>query len=589
MLRLAVKILLLFSLILFTLFLCIFLFTLQNAFLFLTILTGCAAGSSLLALRPPVRKERAKRKDPSPLPGVESCDVWLYAGAGTLHVPWYNAVCKEIGPCRLVDAIEAEVSARVLILPEGTVLREREMETVSGWLEVGGCLLCECPGESLAPLFGMSPTGERRNCSREMFGERRLDLKGASLILYGGLIPGEREGGLCYEREKGEGRIFVLALEYGKWALGITQGIPNRTGWKFRKTWDWSIQGIQTSDLRTDRPPPYAFAPALDLFDQVLWGWVRDRAKIPGWWYYPDSKPGAFILTFDEDWFGKKARTLDGKRIPATWFVVDDSDMDRETVESLQSRNDSVQFHWNRFFLHFNKFGPHLCLRKVQDQLERIQANLGCRPRVCRIHYLMWDSDFDELFYVMKDAGIQIDSSFGPGRGQHGYRFGTGFPYAVSDSRGGAIGILEVPFQIHEPMGRASEEDLIRLLRDSEGLYHTAIVGLFHPYYCLEGSRGHGSYRAVLRYLEDANLWSTDLEGWVDFWRRRNQSEMVSSYKEGELVIEARASGKEKMTVRFPDWRRIEELYVGGLECSPLEKTVLEEGRHTIRVRYMKE
>jgi len=415
-------------------------------------------------------------------------------------------------------------------------------------------------------------------------------LTGAIRLIYESLGKGTLEEKkvqeLLLKKEVGKGFVFILTLEYSEWARNITQGKPNRSDGKFSKRTDWNMQGIQTPDLRTDHPEPFAFVPVLDVFDQTLFGYVKDKLRIPAWWYYPEAYSGAFVLTFDEDWFGNKAKRIYNKGAPATWFVVDDSDIDTEAIDFLRREGDTIQFHWNRFLIHINKFGLHFCRRKAKEQVDKLEKKAAIRPVICRIHYLRWDTDFDNLFFVMKEAGMQVDSSFGPGRGQHGYRFGTGFPYFVCDKEGRPIGIEEIPFQIHEPMGGGSSEDHLRLIEEADRHFHTTVVGLFHPYYCLEGSRSYESFTELLNYLDKKPIWKTNLEALTNYWDKRRKTKFLSFFENRNLIIEVSGLNDEGMTLRLPDLENMEKIALDGKEICVQEKLILDEGEHSIEICY---
>ena len=528
-------------------------------------------------------------RDAEEVLSVDQSDVWLYAKEENLFLPWYNAISKEIGPSRLIGEISGGNPPRLLVIPANINLTEKELQLLSMWLEGGCSILCELPGKGLAALGGLRGDASTYACTTHDLCGKTVTLIGAEAQRYLAVEKDEtdEESSLLYwQKQKGKGYFFAVTFGYSTWALSVLQGKPNRPGRRFRKKPDWNIQGMQTPDMRAEGLPPVAFEPQLDRVDQALFATLRDQLKIPAWWYYPRAQKGAFALTFDEDWFGKRCGEVEKKNIPATWFVVDDSDFNRPVADQFCDQGDSIGFHWNRFRVHMNIFGWHFCTRKAKEQVSKISQKLKLRPLVCRIHYLRWDNNFDHLFYVMKSAGIQVDSSLGPGRGQHGYLFGTGFPYQIADRENKPIGIEEIPFQIHEPMGGATIEDHLRLVDDSLTKYHTTVVALFHPYYCLPGTRSYEAYTALLEKAGHTALWLTTLDDVNRHWRLRRQRKIQSVFKESCLSIKTSLEDNETATLRLPDADNICEIMLDGEVVSPQEKLILNSGYHSVEVSY---
>ncbi|MDD5166655.1 MAG: hypothetical protein PHQ57_04640 [Candidatus Omnitrophica bacterium] len=538
---------------------------------------------------PPVRREVCRKRENCQLEGADDGDVWLFISEGALYLPWYNIISKEIGPCRMINAIPELGQPRLIILPQGTSLKGIEIEILLRWVEKGVALFCECPGEDLAGLTGLRYTGEKYHCHKEEFLGAVLDLSGASSLVYRPLREkniAAAKPDFLFENSIGLGVVFTLSIEYCRWATDITQGKLYPPGARFPRKLFRQVQGIQTPDLAGEGREDFIFAPVLDIFDQLLLRYVRDKLKIPSWWYYPGKKSCAFALTFDEDWFGERADRFPLPGIPATWFLTDDSNIDTRSLHAMQEDGKSFQMHWNRFIIHLNRFGWRFCFRDIKEQMHRISQKISNKPVACRIHYLRWDAHYDNLFFVMKEAGINLDSSFGPGRGQHGYRFATGYPYLVSDKRGRPIGIEEIPFQIHQPQGGASVEEVLRLLEEAKRDYHTFLVGLFHPYDCLPGRQSYESYTKLLELLDDESIWCTDIENLSVYWNKRRERVITSVFKEQELVVRISGLPEKQMTLRLPDGENIERIIFNKKEIPVTDKIVLDNGEQSLIVKY---
>ncbi|MCK9604507.1 MAG: hypothetical protein M0R66_09135, partial [Candidatus Omnitrophica bacterium] len=182
---------------------------------------SCASAILFLILMPPVRREVCRKRENCQLEGAEDGDVWLFISEGALYLPWYNIISKEIGPCRMINAIPELGQPRLIILPQGTSLKGIETEILLRWVEKGVALFCECPGEDLAGLTGLRYTGEKYHCHKEEFLGAVLDLSGASSLVYRPL----REKNIAvakpdflFENRIGLGVVFTLNIEYCRWA-----------------------------------------------------------------------------------------------------------------------------------------------------------------------------------------------------------------------------------------------------------------------------------------------------------------------------------------------------------------------------------
>ncbi|MFC1461666.1 hypothetical protein ACFLQR_04030 [Verrucomicrobiota bacterium] len=566
-------------------------FSFHSIFLVVAVLSLLLEAMLVLVLKPPILAERSWRNSFFDLSCNDDSPVWIWTFPGSFYLPWYNAVIKEIGSCRLFHDMSSQSKPRVIILPHGTILAPPVIEILRTMIENGVSVLCECPNTELEPITGLVPDGSELNCARHRIGGKTVDLTGAKARGYRNTYnpaSGKAFDDVLLERRIGKGTVFILTVFYSQWVMNITQGKPNRPGGRFHKKLSLDMQGMQTPDLRTDSPPSVLFEPVLDWFDAVLFARLRDQCRLPSWWYYPDDFASAFILTFDEDWHGKKAQLFPPPGIPSSWFVVDDSGLDDSTVRYIRESGGEIQFHWNRFILHLTQFGWHFCPRSAQTQRERLAGKIKDTPRICRIHYLRWDADFDNLFYVMKEAGLEVDSSFGPGRDQHGYRFGTGFPYWISGKDGTPVGILETPFQIHEPMGGRPLSDHLRLLEESIRDHHTIIVGLYHPYYCLPGKQSHEAYQGVLKFLQSnkKQIWCTNLGVLTDFWNKRQETAILSSWNDHELTLRFNKTDVGGMTLRLPDVEHMETLDIDGHLIPPRERVTLQNSEQLLRIKY---
>lgn len=542
-----------------------------------------AAAGLLLLLRPPALPSRPASLDPAPLLSQDNSDIWLWAAAGAFYLPWYNAATKEMATPRVLTQTSPGHPPRLLILPLGTRTEPAFVAWLAELVAHGTWLLVECPGPELAALAGATANGDLGPVSTaeaELMGQT-LSLPLARMQRYLG-NHGEPLG-LLSRHPLGQGGVYLLAMQYAPWAQGLCQGWPEGT---FRPPRMRDLQGLQTPHLQHPSQPPFQYQPLVDIFDQALWGILRDQLRLPAWWYHPQGKPAAFCLSFDEDWAGSACREVAPPGFPHTWFLPADTPLPKEMFDDPAWQGAELQLHWNRFLFHMTPLGPHICLDSLASQIEDFRRRWGVPARGTRIHYLRWQDRSNSILEVMAQAGLEYDSTFGPGRGQHGFRFSTGFPLQAGDPQGRPAGIIEVVFQAHDPMGGAGPEDHVRLL--DEALHnHTAVVSLFHPYHCRPGGASHANYQAVLDRLGDWPGWLTGLGGLVHFWRARQQAELSSRWRaENELLLTIRVPVQDGLTLRLPKAGSLAQIWLDSVPLAPTPLLVLSQGVHQVALAY---
>lgn len=498
----------------------------------------------LVLLRPPVRPEVEPRPEAvrvsRPLPGA--ADVLLREAPEALS--WSNALAAEIGPWRLAGRLEAGPAPRLTIIPAGARLSDGEIRILETWVRRdGAAALLECPGPELSDLAGETVPGGWR------------------------------------ETAVGRGRVFALGRDHGRRRRELTQGRPQAPDGRAARGWRLDPQGFQSPDLRADAPADRVFEPEADLADREIFDRLRQALCLPSYWHHPRALPAAFVLSFDEDWAGCDLDA--GGDTPATWFLTDGC-----RPGPGGPRPEACALHWNRFLLHLTPTGPHLGLSGLKGQLRRLAETLGHVPDLCRVHYLRFDARPARTWRIMAGAGLRVDASLGPGRGQHGYRFGTGRPYRLADERGRDLGLIEVPFHIHEPMGRAPLAEHLRLLDEAVSRHHGLITALHHPLHCREGGASRDNYLGLVRHLASWPGWITTLAEAVAFWDLRQETGLTSVLADGVLTAAIPGGARAGLTLRLPRPEDLLSASAGGQDLPPAELVVLPEGATELTARY---
>ncbi|MBI3600861.1 MAG: hypothetical protein HY097_09530 [Nitrospinae bacterium] len=267
---------------------------------------------------------------------------------------------------------------------------------------------------------------------------------------------------------------------------------------------------------------------------------------------------------------------------------MSDSKISAGTIEKLIRSGDEVGIHWNRFYLHVNRFGLHYAKNKsLKEQINHLSSKLKVQSSKlkipCRIHYLRWGNDYTDAFEIMNSANIYMDSSYGPGRDEWGYVFGTGFPFQPLDKNGIPFNLYEFPFHCHEPYGNIGDSHFNKLIDESVNTFNMTIVYLFHPYHC---KKDGVSYERMLKAMDNMNgrRWVTNFKEYMSFYEARKKSSIKSTRLDNKIYIEADVK-QNGMGISLRHFQKIKDIQPSAF--SPLEKTgliSLPKGKHRIEI-----
>ena len=512
-------------------------------------------------------------------------------GDNPCSAAWLSALVKEIGPAAAVENwSDLPYDCPIIVVSSSYSLTQAELADMNRRAERGAQIVLETPSGASVEWAGLGEAGEAIRVNQLHLNENRIDLWG-SIQLVGyeagqARIVWTQDGcGVLYHREIGRGGVWTLALAYANWAAGITLGRPRSDNYLTPKGLDWSIQNLQTHDLQQTPEQKRKFEPVVDVFDRELFDLVREQGGVPRLWPHPKGQAAALSLTFDEDYYGAGCCRLDPPPIPGSWFITSPTKLDPASADALRREGASLGLHWNRFLVHLTKLGLHFNRLGLSDQRRSLVASLGQVEPVNRTHYLIWDKRWNRDFETMAGAGISLDTSFGPGRGEHGYTFGSAFPYLPFDRSGRAIGVWEAPFQIHEPMGRPTAEENRRLIDQALSDYHGFIIALFHPYYCLPCAVSHDRYQDLLnRCTESGKLYFPTIAELAADWRARMSCRL--SFRRDNSVMIIRCRAERPVCLRLPKKMAAARLIVNGAERSPASLIALAEGDNEVKVEF---
>ncbi|MBI3583822.1 MAG: hypothetical protein HY096_07725 [Nitrospinae bacterium] len=529
---------------------------------------------------------------------------------------WVNILEKEVGCFSIMDISKFNKNIlkdkKVIIFPKGTTKflnDETSPELVSGlkeFCEMGGIISIEMPDTSLSELTGIILSAKSEPARNIDWIEPTLS-KGLANYIFSmplntniysveskisdvkTIIKMDGKDAIL-QRDIKKGKIVMFCFDISLQLLSLKQGIPTSDDYKVKIGLNSKIRGVQTSDLSINSKMKRNLIPFADIFERFIMDIILQGHNIPVWWYYPDAFKGASIISFDEDFYGDRLADIDAVRnnIKFSQFITPESNISDRTIEKLVNNGDEIGIHWNRFYFHINKFGLHYCRNKtLESQINFIKTiSKDIKPRLsCRIHYLRWGNDYTAAFEAMNNANIYLDSSYGPGRDEWGYVFGTGFPFRPLDKDGVPFDLYEFPFHCHEPYGNMDDILFDKLTNESVNAFNTTIVYLFHPYHC---KKDGVSYERMLKAMDEMNgkRWVTNFREYMSFYEARKKSSIKTTRLDNKIYIEADVK-QDGIGISLRHFQKIKDIQPSALSLQPSVKTgllILQKGKHRIEI-----
>lgn len=530
---------------------------------------------------------------------------------------WINILEKEVGCFSIMDISKFNKNIlknkKVIIFPKGTTksLNEEARVILKEFCEMGGIISMEMPDTSLSELTGIILSAKSEPARNIDWIEPRFSEGLANYILsmplntnifsveskksdVKSIIKMDGKDAIL-QRDIKRGKVVMMCFDISLQLLSLKQGIPTSDDYRVKIGLNSKIRGIQTSDLSTNNTMKRNLIPFADIFERFTMDIILNGHNIPVWWYYPDTFKGASIISFDEDFYGDRLiETVKGSELRVkskSHFIMSDSKISAETIEKLIGSGDEIGIHWNRFHIHINKFGLHYSRNKtLKSQINFIKTlTKDIKPRLsCRIHYLRWGNDYTESFEIMDDNDVYMDSSYGPGRDEWGYVFGTGFPFQPLDKYGIPFNLYEFPFHCHEPYGNIGDSHFDKLIDESIHVFNTAIVYLFHPYHCKKGGI---SYSRLIKAMDNTSekRWVTNFKEYMSFYKARKKSSIKSTRLDNKIYIEADVK-QDEMSISLSHFQKIKDITIDNVAqtfSSEVFKTgllSLPKGRHRIEI-----
>ncbi|PIO02722.1 hypothetical protein COX85_02320 [Candidatus Micrarchaeota archaeon CG_4_10_14_0_2_um_filter_55_9] len=435
---------------------------------------------------------------------------------------WFNIIQSEAGSCRLVDVEELEKSVlrgAPLAVVSRSACKALNEESAELLRNFGGALIIDFPdSKQSASLSGL--TGNAKKVVFKKVGGVGLNVVGLSGGFRGLVLLGSRRRPQAFYSNLRGAPTIVTLFDFANVIASIEQGVPEEDyslPKRFGLKRPFSSKFVISQELRAARKP------VANILKKTLFG----ALQVPRFWPYPFEFDGAAIMTHDEDYYGDASSFVTdfekSEGVHSTFFPIPDSPFISGKV--LNEMNSLIGLHWNRYAIPVpivSRFVHPLRMKQsLHDQVGALEDMLGRKLgfRCCRIHGLIWGSDFDSTFSVLQGNGFSADSSYGSSTQGNGYQFGTGVPFKPLDKNGLPYSVLEFPYALAEDYAGFGERELKKLFRESAAKYHEVLTALYHPRNIASG-RSKRLWKLFFREAEANNHWLTDLREFCE-WREK--------------------------------------------------------------------
>jgi hypothetical protein len=509
-----------------------------------------------------------------------------------LDAAWLNTIEQEVGRVGTVRATDLNRSAMDvadwLIVPReaASEVDPTQVQFVANWIEDGGVALLEQPEGPWQSITGHSFTGARRRDTRRITSFGGAQSRGAlrddllemplrtSVVTYN---PPTLSRGRDYEvvleidgepgivtRHLGRGLAVIVLFDMSR-AVGLMQqGLPGDNLEVALPDGLATVDGLVPSGALVVDPSMHTTSvPFADLLERNVLYLLDAHTPMGRLWLWPGERRGALVATHSEAGFGQRVEFMTSwehsEDVASTVYAVPGS-VTPEGLARLSRTGVDIQLQWvpsqlpgppSRSF-GIRQFRPVVRATNFVEQRQWLAEDLvpGPPPSVSRAVGSLWSVDWLAGFAFRDGAGIALDTTFGPaspgvngGIEEHGYLFGTGYPFRPIDAIGSRFAVQMLPTTINDAARGYSTAVLRELIVEASDRYHTAVVGDWRPdtmalqpsFDAIEGWRG------AFALARSQELWLASAGELAEFTSRRLASTVSSTFsrEERRLSIEA--------------------------------------------------
>ncbi len=557
---------------------------------------------------------------------------------------WFNAMWQHYGSFATSMSRnlspEALAGRSVVIVPRRVAesLPATGISALAGFVRTGGQLIIEQPGPGWENLTGIATPKKKRTARKitsteglEVHGPMRKHLPNVPLVGEVQLTPAQdiwpngptlmeidTQPGLLWRKE-GKGGVYTLLFDLGCTSTAIQQGAPDPAT-PFANPPEELVKSstrMFSEDLKTSRVP-YA-----DLLERAVLEHLSTKRPLPRLWPFPGKTSGALLVSHpaQEDTraaigYAEWSRKQEG--VSTVFLAVDN--VNPTQLALFEEANAALGLLWVRGeersplveSMGVGGLQPLEQELNLSEQARQFEQLLPNQKSVLMTHVEggLFTDDWSTTFKQLAAAQVRLDNSLGPSNEEeHGYLFGTGFPFYPLDERGLVLPLLELPYLLQEDS--LSYKRLERLLVNSQSYFHQSI-SIAVPSHAMRTSPGAGTLlglRDAHKLAREHNHWIATEQELLEFLYARRQSVMTSRWNETtqRLTISVNLLGSTSRTITdgalpgiaFPrtfNGHEIDKVVVDGEEVSlrklatsgPSIERILSTGpgRHTISVYY---
>jgi hypothetical protein len=487
-------------------------------------------------------------------------------GALDCSYGWYNSLWQRFGSfaTALARNLSPEFLAgrNVVIVPRrvARAMPSNGISALASFARDGGQVVLEQPGDGWERLTGISTSGDTRP-ARHISSVAGLGVHGRlrthlpEVPLAGGLRPSPAldpwpEGNALLDvdgqpgltaNELGDGIVYTFLFEFGCTVTALQQGEPDE---KMRFVPDEKPSLQPTARRVADEKMLQANVPYADLLEQAVFRRLAEFRPLPRLWPYPGSHAGAILQTHPTpEQLRPALGYLDYARRQeerSTLLVAEDRISSTELGIVRQTGADLGML-WVRGLerppatetVGLGALRPYARELSLQEQKSHFDSLLGDNSDVRLLrtegatHFDNWSRTFEQI----AAADFRVDVSFGPTEAdQHGYLFGTGFPFYPVDDRGLPFPVLEQPFVLEGP--NLDRDRLRQMLDASRDFFHQSLA-VSIPAEAMRQSPSPGillAYRDIFEMADRYDHWTTSAGDFADFLSARRRSVLTSQW-----------------------------------------------------------
>ena len=501
-----------------------------------------------------------------------------------------------------------------------TPLSDAQAAMLSDWVSAGGNLIALRPDTRLAGLLGITPLGGTSDDANLSVDTSRAPGAGitSALMQYHGpadryaLAGATSVAGLSSgtpavtQRAVGAGHAAAFTYDLSRSVVETRQGNPAWAGQERDHSATVSSDDVVRSDdmffgnavsglpwLDLAR----ATIPSADEQQRLLANLITETARtpIPRFWYLPDGRKAAVVLTGDDhgrgtpgtapsgtvDRFDRNlaqsppgCSVADWQCVRSTSYVYSDPDVAGRPplparLSGLLAQGFEVGLH-----LHIGQPGssadcnPFTSLADLStqyaDQLAQMRSVLGNLPAATtRTHCIAW-SDFDSQPRAELQNGIRLDTNYyyWPGNwvGQNpGLLTGSGFPQRFAAADGSLVDVFQATTQLNDELTGNMTNDLATETNTLNTLLNNALgsAGYYGVFTAnnhtdpMEGADHADNVVGAAQAHGVAVITAQQLLTWLD--GRNNSAFQGVAFNGGQLTFNiAQASGARGLQAMVP-------------------------------------